>query len=101
MNCTAKLLAIVTLIFAAEVVGQSNSSEAQNSLQKPSPRENYAGDDACRSCHQDKVESFHQTAHYLTSQLPDRNSILGSFSPDANVLKTSNPRSIFPDGGKG
>src|ERR1700730_12857467 len=97
MNCKAKLLAIVTLLVAMEVAAQSNTSQPNpaNSPPKASPRENYAGDDACRSCHQDKVESFHQTAHYLTSRLPDKNSILGSFSPDANTLKTSNPNLFF------
>jgi hypothetical protein len=98
MNCTATLLAIVALIFATQVASQSNSSQptsASTSSPKPSPRENYVGDDKCRSCHQDKVESFHQTAHYLTSRLPDRNSIRGSFRQDANVLKTSNPDLFF------
>jgi cytochrome c553 len=98
MDCTAKLLAIVTLVLATQVASQTNSSQptsASTSSSKPSPGENYVGDDKCRSCHQDKVESFHQTAHYLTSRLPDRNSIRGSFSPDANVLKTSNPDLFF------
>ena len=97
MNRKAKLLAIATLLLAMEVAGQSNSSQSNpaNSSQKPSPRENYAGDDACRSCHQDKVEGFHQTAHYLTSRLPDANSVLGSFNPDRNILKTSNPNLFF------
>ncbi len=96
MNCTPKLLAIVTLLVTMEVAGQSNGSRpTPNSSPTPNPRENYVGDGRCRSCHQDKVESFHQTAHYLTSRLPDKNSILGSFSPDTNVLKTSNPDLFF------
>jgi hypothetical protein len=55
----------------------------------------YAGDSACGSCHTQKVETFHNTAHYLTSRLPDRDSILGSFGAGANVLKTSNPALFF------
>ncbi len=58
-------------------------------------RRGYAGDSACNSCHQDKVQSFHRTAHYLTSQLPSKDSIFGDFSPNANVLKTSNPELYF------
>ena len=58
-------------------------------------RPDYVGDDACRSCHRQKVETFHNTAHYLTSRLPSKDSILGSFSPGANVLKTSNPDLFF------
>ena len=53
------------------------------------------GDGACTSCHQEKVEAFHQTAHYLTSRLPSKISILGNFTPGANVLKTSNPDLFF------
>ena len=45
----------------------------------PNAREDYVGDGACNSCHQEKVEKFHRTSHYLTSRLPDQNSILGSF----------------------
>lgn len=57
--------------------------------------EDYVGDGACDSCHHEKVETFHRTPHYLTSQLPSENSILGSFAQDANVLKTSNPLLFF------
>ena len=52
-------------------------------------------DGACRSCHADKVNSFHQTAHYLTSRMPDEQSILGSFAPGNNILKTANPNLFF------
>lgn len=55
----------------------------------------YAGDNACGSCHRQKVETFHNTAHYLTSRLPNRDSILGSFNAGANILKTSNPDLFF------
>jgi len=72
-----------------------SSHPAVSGNAKLNPRENYVGDDACHSCHQDKAESFHRTAHYLTSALPDKDSILGSFSPDANILKTSNPDLFF------
>ncbi len=36
------------------------------------------------------IPTYRQT-HFLTSQLPTRNSIFGSFEPGANLLKTSNP----------
>ena len=57
--------------------------------------EDYLGDDACRSCHADKVNSFHQTAHYLTSRMPDEETIQGSFTAGNNVLKTANPNLFF------
>jgi Cytochrome c554 and c-prime len=55
----------------------------------------YVGDEACRSCHAAQVESFHQTAHFLTSSQPSEKSILGKFTPGENVLKTANPNLIF------
>jgi hypothetical protein len=55
----------------------------------------YAGDDACRSCHAAQVESFHQTAHFLTSSVPNAQTILGSFTPGENILKTINPNLYF------
>ena len=55
----------------------------------------YAGDAVCQSCHQEKVETFHHTSHYLTSRLPGKDSIPGKFTPDANVMKTSNPELFF------
>lgn len=56
--------------------------------------DNAAGDAACLSCHQDKA-SFETTAHRVTSRLPTRAAIAGSFSPGANVLRTSNPSLHF------
>ena len=58
-------------------------------------RHNYVGDEACRPCHQEKVDNFHQTAHSLTSRLPDKKSILGNFAPGANAFATSNPELSF------
>ena len=112
MNCRPRLVVIVTLLLALEVASQNrslNTNPAPNPAptraippqaasagnMKPSPRDNYVGDEACRSCHQAKVETFHRTAHYLTSRIPDKDSVLGNFNPDANVLKTSNPDLYF------
>ena len=58
-------------------------------------RDDYVGDGACRSCHAGKVDSFHQTAHYLTSRAPSESSILGKFAPGDNILKTANPNLYF------
>ena len=112
MNFEPRLVVMVTLLLVAEVASQNRSpemkslpsqtptqaippQEASAGNTKPNPRENYIGDEACRSCHQDKVETFHRTAHYLTSRLPDKDSILGNFDADANILKTSNPDLYF------
>jgi len=55
----------------------------------------YIGDQACVSCHQDKVASYHRTAHSITSTLPDADSIHGDFNPGANILKTLNTNLYF------
>ncbi|MGC2404534.1 MAG: multiheme c-type cytochrome [Acidobacteriaceae bacterium] len=62
---------------------------------KTNARTGYMGDDACRSCHSAQVDSFHQTAHFLTSSEPTERSILGSFISPENILKTSNPSLVF------
>ena len=66
-------------------------------------RDEYVGDDACGPCHREKIDTYHRTAHYLTSQIPDKNSILGKFTPNKNTATTSNPELLFrmeekPDG---
>jgi Cytochrome c554 and c-prime len=71
----------------------TRSSDAGNT--DKNSRVDYIGDAACRSCHEAKVDSFHRTAHSLTSQLPSEGSILGDFGAGNNVLKTSNPDLLF------
>lgn len=66
-----------------------------STLRAPAAKENYVGDDACRSCHATQVDSFHQTAHYLTSAEPNEHTILGKFTAGDNILKTSNPNLSF------
>src|SRR3989442_12489821 len=61
---------------------------------EPVRADNAAGDSVCLSCHQLQA-TFEQTAHRLTSQLPTRQTIAGSFSPGANVLRTTNPSLYF------
>ena len=66
-----------------------------STLRSPAARDNYVGDDACRSCHASQVDSFHQTAHALTSAEPNEHTILGKFTAGDNILKTSNPNLAF------
>jgi hypothetical protein len=60
-----------------------------------SPREGYVGDEACRGCHQEKFETYLNSAHHLASRLPSRTSIAGKFAPGSNILRTSNPYLYF------
>ena len=83
----------------AQARGQSNAFPEQLAARgvdrASAAPNNYVGDGACAQCHQEKVDSFHQTAHYLTSRLPDKNSVLGKFGTDSNILTTSNPALTF------
>jgi hypothetical protein len=55
----------------------------------------YVGDEACNSCHQNKADAYHRTAHARTSSVPSQDSIHGKFSPDSNTLRTVNPNLFF------
>jgi Cytochrome c554 and c-prime len=60
--------------------------------QQPSAlREGYAGDASCLSCHRDQASSYIHTAHHLTSQPANKNSVLGSFLNDSNELLITDP----------
>jgi hypothetical protein len=58
-------------------------------------RQGYAGDEACRACHQAEFASYLTTAHHVASRPASQASIKGSFAPGANVLHTSNPYLYF------
>jgi hypothetical protein len=49
-------------------------------------RTGYAGDASCLKCHKDVSQGYQHTPHHLTSQLPTRSSVLGSFQSGANAL---------------
>ncbi len=53
------------------------------------------GDDACRSCHQDKTDSYHHTAHSITSRTPSKDSISGHFGPGSNIFKSESTNLFF------
>jgi hypothetical protein len=65
------------------------------STRAPKPWTHYVGDEACLPCHQDKVNSYHATAHFHTSSWPTKDSIHGSFSPGSNILETGNTNLTF------
>ena len=67
------------------------------SAAEPNERPGYAGDQRCLPCHKEKVNSYHQTSHHFTSQLPGPSSLLGSFGEGKNVLLIQNPPSTDVD----
>ena len=62
---------------------------------KTFPRSEYLRDEACAPCHREIFESYEQTAHHLTSQIANKETIVGTFSPGANTMPTANPRLFF------
>ena len=77
------------LDFAAGTGLTGNFAQAQTPTAIARVHGQYAGTAACAPCHKDKVISYQQTAHYLTSQLANKNSILGSFKEGTNELTFS------------
>ena len=47
--------------------------------------------EVCGECHADKYQGFKSTAHFATSTEATRETVLGSFEPDKNRLKTRDP----------
>ncbi len=68
-------------------LGSSATGETQDR------RTGYVGDAACLPCHEEQATPYRYTSHRLTSQLPGKTSILGSFKDGKNVLMVSNPKS--------
>lgn len=73
----------------------STSSGAPSNEKRPATRQVYVGDASCRSCHKEEASRYPETAHHLTSRLPSKKSIAGSFAPGSNVLHTSNQYLTF------
>ncbi|HTQ98275.1 MAG TPA: multiheme c-type cytochrome [Candidatus Acidoferrum sp.] len=98
----AGLLLTVPLVFEAHAQKPPQEilkSPGDISKSERSPlvagRQNYVGDEACRACHLDKTQSYWKTAHHLSSRLPTKESILGSFAEGKNIFRTSNPGLYF------
>jgi hypothetical protein len=84
------------IVFALSMISAASPLAAQipDSSAPPravSSRNGFKGDTACQPCHRAIAATYLHTAHRITSQLPGKASLPGSFAPGANVLKTSNP----------
>lgn len=88
-------ITLLAVTAASQISVAPSSKPSSPRVSKSEVTSGYVGDDACQSCHRDKVETFHHTSHYSTSRLPEKESILGSFAAGANVMKTSNPDLFF------
>lgn len=92
----------VSAIFLLGLIGLSSlaiqamkpeptASVARSDASSDARRANYVGDAACISCHKQKGASYLHTSHYLTSQLANKESVLGSFQEGSNVLTIVDP----------
>lgn len=61
-------------------------------------RTKYVGDATCVSCHVKQGLPYLHTSHYLTSQLTNTESMLGSFKEGANVLSIIDPTTTAEPG---
>lgn len=95
--CVAVMLAgAATLVAARGTPAAPQQTETLHPGQaKPSAdevgtptRHDFVGDAACQQCHQEIGNTYARTAHHLTSQLPNKDSILGEFTNGENILKT-------------
>jgi hypothetical protein len=93
MTARTEWIASATLLLAAITPVRSQLPEAPSAA--AASRAQYAGDAACRDCHQAAFQSYLTSAHHLTSRLPDATSIDGKFTPGFNILRTSNPYFYF------
>lgn len=59
------------------------------------PNPGFLGAAACRKCHQDKYETFIQTAHHRTSRIASPDTISGSFAEGRNQMQTSDANVHF------
>ena len=76
---------------------ENGNGSRESSNQKLS--NHFVGDASCVKCHAEQAKYYEKTAHRLTLQLPSSASILGSFSPRSNTLRTLDPAvSLLGDG---
>lgn len=88
------ILALAALLqtSVAEPAASETSNSSGPTLTLP---RTYVGDDACIKCHQEKVSTYHRSAHFNTSAFPAQNTIHGSFSAGSNILNTMDPALHF------
>ncbi len=55
-------------------------------------RTGYAGDTSCLKCHREQSLSYEHTAHHLTSQPANKQTVLGTLHPPGNILTISDPK---------
>src|SRR5882724_4594938 len=78
------VIASVTFMLVGGIAQSQHTSNRKSSKQAPiEPQQSTGsvGAQACRTCHNEKVNTYLETSHHLTSSLPSKASIHGSFAP--------------------
>jgi hypothetical protein len=83
---TVAFLCVMAIVSSFALAGQDSATSLPSG---------FAGDTACKQCHQDKFDSYLATAHHRTSRLPDTESIAGHFNAHENLMTTFNPELSF------
>src|SRR5580658_7286374 len=79
------------------LVAFAQTSMAVDAAETRIKRSGYVGDEACMPCHKEQALSYSHASHHLTSQLPSKTSILGSFNEGENILMIQNPPATDDD----
>jgi Cytochrome c554 and c-prime len=79
------------------VIAPMSQTESKSTRDPRGP--GYAGDRVCVSCHGNQSSTYLQTAHHLTSSLPAKSAILGSFEEPASTLEIQEPAPAIGDPG--
>src|SRR6185437_10945304 len=74
-----------------ETIASTARADDSSQQQADAGRANYVGDAACVSCHKEQGLSYLHTSHHLTSQLANKESVLGSFQEGSNILTIVDP----------
>jgi len=74
-----------------ELIASAARADGSGQHEIEAGRADYVGDAACVPCHKKQGPSYLHTSHFLTSQAPNKDSVLGSFQQGSNVLSIVDP----------
>src|SRR5579863_1018326 len=92
LACSAALLSASRNAATPAQTRTSRPAPAKESVtEDASTRRDFVGDAACQECHREISETYVHTAHHRTSQIPDKDSIVGTFADGTNIFTTGDP----------
>lgn len=85
-DSTIRTLLIITAFAVTGLVTVMCEGNERDGVMHPSGQK-FAGSASCYACHEDIVSRHRSTPHFLTSQIADTTTVLGSFEPGNNVVE--------------